>query len=263
MDHGRATTESAFPAEWYGLSDAEHFWMQWRLGAWRAMAKTCDISLASEKETHALDIGGGIGTFRKQVEGTSSWTVDGCDNHPAAAARQVVTRGKYREFDIFNGPEEAQSTYQHVFLFDVLEHIEDDAGFLQAARHYASNDGFVHINVPASQLLFSRYDVVAGHLRRYTVTSLTRLAESAGIRVQACGYWGLSLVPVAALRKLMLSTWGRRFTDGEVLRHGFKPPGPFVNQTLATVGACETALFAKTWLGTSVMLIGTKTDSRD
>tara|TARA_R110000823_G_scaffold315475_1_gene447760 strand:+ start:16465 stop:17256 length:792 start_codon:yes stop_codon:yes gene_type:complete len=263
MDHRTPGTENAFPAEWYGLSDAEHFWMKWRLGAWQAMAKTCAINLAAEGQTRALDIGCGIGTFRRQVEGISSWTVDGCDNHPAAAEHQVVTRGRYREFDIFNGPEEAQSAYQHVFLFDVLEHIDDDVDFLRAAAHYVGKDGFVHINVPASQMLFSRYDVVVGHLRRYTLKSLTRLAESAGIRVHACGYWGLSLVPVAALRKLMLSTWGRRFTDGQVLTHGLKPPGAFANQALATLGACETALFARTWLGTSVMLIGTKANSQN
>src|SRR6185295_12158294 len=102
--------------------------------------------------------------------------------------------------------------------------------------------GHLLINVPALQGLFSAYDIAAGHVRRYDRRSLA--AEFAGhdFRVLDVRYWGLSLVPLLFLRKLVLR--GSRPAE-ETIRSGFRPPGRLTNAVLQSLMHVETALVAR------------------
>lgn len=67
-------------------------------------------------------------------------------------------------------------------FFDVLEHIEDEQGFLGEVRRCLAPNGRVYLTVPAGRWLWSDADVQAGHFRRYTLGSLRRALERAGFR---------------------------------------------------------------------------------
>ena len=54
-----------------------------------------------------------------------------------------------------------------VVLFDVLEHIPDTQPFLSSVIRHIKLNGFLLINVPALQTLYSKYDETVGHVRRY------------------------------------------------------------------------------------------------
>ena len=54
--------ESAFPDEWYALSDTGHFWFRWRLAATLRLVRDLGISLAAP--LRCLDIGSGAGILR-------------------------------------------------------------------------------------------------------------------------------------------------------------------------------------------------------
>lgn len=53
-------------------------------------------------------------------------------------------------------------------LFDVLEHIEDDRGFVAQLHRILKQDGFLYATVPAHQWLWSSSDEGSQHHRRYT-----------------------------------------------------------------------------------------------
>ena len=53
-------------------------------------------------------------------------------------------------------------------MLDVLEHIEDDAGALAAARDALAPGGRLLLTVPAMPCLWSRHDEANCHFRRYT-----------------------------------------------------------------------------------------------
>src|SRR5262245_51451415 len=57
-------------------------------------------------------------------------------------------------------------------VFDVVEHIEDDAAFLVHLREMLAPGGRLYLTVPAYQLLWSIEDVHAQHYRRYTASGL-------------------------------------------------------------------------------------------
>jgi hypothetical protein len=80
--------------------------------------------------------------------------------------------------------------YQGMFLFDVIEHLPDDllvmTNVRKAVEHAA--DPFVIVTVPAFQFLWSPWDDVEKHKRRYTRRSLVDLLERAGFEVGRATY---------------------------------------------------------------------------
>jgi SAM-dependent methyltransferase len=71
-----------------------------------------------------------------------------------------------------------------VGLFDVLEHIQDDAAFLADLRKLLAPEGRLYMTVPADPSLWSVEDEQAAHYRRYTRATLGRVLERAGFRVE-------------------------------------------------------------------------------
>lgn len=71
---------------------------------------------------------------------------------------------------------------------NVLEHIHDDAGALQAMASLLAPGGVIVLLVPAFQALYGPIDRNLGHCRRYSRRSLIRLAEAAGLRIRRAHY---------------------------------------------------------------------------
>lgn len=87
--------------------------------------------------------------------------------------------------------------------FDVVEHIEDDAGFLRELHQVLEPGGHLYLTVPAFGWLWSAEDVHAGHYRRYTVGSISRLLRGCGFDVCFTSYLFAFLVPpILAMRTL-------------------------------------------------------------
>jgi len=83
-----------------------------------------------------------------------------------------------------------------VVALDVLEHFEDDAGFVRKVARHLEPGGKVVIKVPAQSRLYGEIDKVSGHWRRYDPEGLSGLMASAGFRtlslrhMNAAGAWG-------------------------------------------------------------------------
>jgi len=78
-----------------------------------------------------------------------------------------------------------------IMLFDVLEHLPDDQGALEHIHEALepASDGFVVLTVPAFQLLWSPWDDVEKHKRRYTLEGLTSLLGRSGFDVVQSTYF--------------------------------------------------------------------------
>jgi SAM-dependent methyltransferase len=137
-----------------------------------------------------------------------------------------------------------------VCLFDVLEHIEDDAGALRACRPLLAPGGRLMVTVPAYAWLWSRHDELLGHRRRYTMGPLQAAALAAGFAVERVTYFNTLLaVPIMAVR-VARTALGRP-------GHDLARPGPLVNRLLARSFAAEARLlrFVSLPFGISVLLI--------
>lgn len=90
-----------------------------------------------------------------------------------------------------------------VGLFDVLEHIQDDAGFLSSLYSLMQPGGRVYLSVPAYPALWSADDDYAGHYRRYTVRGLRHAMRGAGFDVEYAGGMFFFLpLPIFLLRAI-------------------------------------------------------------
>jgi SAM-dependent methyltransferase len=85
-----------------------------------------------------------------------------------------------------------------VGLFDVLEHIEDDVGFLTSLRQVMADGGRLYLTVPALGWLWSDADDSAGHCRRYTKQSVCQALDEAGFRLEYATYF-FALLPLPIL----------------------------------------------------------------
>ena len=88
-------------------------------------------------------------------------------------------------------------------MFDVVEHIADDVGFLRETRRALRPGGLLFIAVPAYPLLWSHEDAAAGHQRRYTAASMSRLIEDAGFERCYLGHFFRPLPPLIGLLRAL------------------------------------------------------------
>jgi SAM-dependent methyltransferase len=102
-----------------------------------------------------------------------------------------------------------------VGLFDVLEHIADDGGFLREVRRILVPGGRLYLTVPAHRVLWSSNDVLTGHHRRYSLRSLGSVLSAAGFEVQRGTYFFVPLVPLVFLGRTVPSWLGLRRTMGK------------------------------------------------
>ena len=246
-----AVRESAFPGEWYGLSDTAHFWFRWRLAATLRLLRDLGIDLTAP--LRCLDIGSGAGILRDQLEASTGWTADTCDLNAEALRRARPGRGRTLYYDVLE--QSLGAEYDVVLAFDVIEHLEPVRPFLSSAVAHVRPGGHLLINVPALEWLYSAYDTSVGHERRYDRRSLAREVEGLDLEVRQIRYWGFLLVPLLMLRKGALAFHSRRPED--VIRTGFRPPGRLANTALWGLGRVESALLGgRPPLGSSVMLAG-------
>jgi SAM-dependent methyltransferase len=240
----------AFPEEWYALATADHFWMRWRMTAFLRLLK--DEGLPFDASLRGLEIGCGGGVLRRALEDATAWTVDGADIDRRGLEASPELRGESLLYDASTRDPQLRERYDFVVLFDVIEHVADDRAMIADALFHLKPGGRLFVNVPALESLRSRYDDAAGHLRRYDRRSLREALR--GLEVDFVGYWGLSMVPLLAARKLVLA----RAPEAEVIRRGFAPPGRLADGALKALMRLETAVSAFGPAGTSLMAAARK-----
>jgi 2-polyprenyl-3-methyl-5-hydroxy-6-metoxy-1,4-benzoquinol methylase len=239
--------------EWYGLTSPDHFWFEWRLEA--TLRQLHHLRVPLHAPLRGLDIGGGTGVLRGQLEARTAWYVDITDLNSTALKSAAPGRGRTLCYDVEAEEAPLAGVYDVVLLYDVLEHVEATRPFVQAVLRHVKPGGLLLVNVPAGPGLFSAYDTAAGHVRRYDRVSLAAEFVGTGLEIRDLRYWGLLLLPMALLRKWMLSgSAGRE----ETLRSGFKPPNPVVHAMLRAWLRAETALVPRPPRGSSLLLAGRK-----
>jgi len=244
-----------FPDQWYEIMDERHFWMIWRT---RAFLNQCRaLSISTKAPCSVLEIGCGYGVLRQMLEAATKWDIDAMDLNAGALFHSAPGRGRTALYNIHDRAPGLAAKYDAIILFDVIEHIDDPVTFMSSALYHLKPGGHVFINVPALQALYSKFDVAVGHCRRYSKQTLGAELAKAGVRKIDDRYWGLTMLPLLALRKLWLSL--RRESPGKgttVVQRGLVPPGKPVDAVLTALMRLETNVIANPPLGTSLLYVG-------
>jgi SAM-dependent methyltransferase len=151
----------------------------------RAWLRYDVVSRAIERlqPRRVLEIGCGQGAFGARLAGRLDYLgVEPDESSYAVAAARIEPRGG----TVINGSHDAVppgATFDAVFAFEVLEHIDDDKGALADWVPFLRPGGHLIMSVPAFQDRFGPMDIHAGHFRRYSPDDLRDRLTEAGLVV--------------------------------------------------------------------------------
>ncbi|HEY3323245.1 MAG TPA: class I SAM-dependent methyltransferase [Planctomycetota bacterium] len=142
-----------------------------------------------------LDAGCGWGTNLEALE-RAAYLVTGLDSSREALKRLDSPRRTLIECDLCQAFPTEAPVYDAVIAMDVLEHLDDDKAALRRLSERTKPNGALIVSVPALPELFSHFDEVQGHRRRYTPESLKELIAAADLQADRVFFWGQSLIPL-------------------------------------------------------------------
>lgn len=143
-------------------------------------------------------------------------------------------------------------------LFDVIEHVADDVGFLRDVGTRLVPGGRLYLTVPAFRALWSSEDDLVGHHHRYSRRQLAARLGAAGFAVDYATYlFSPLLVPLVLLRTIP-SRLGRRTTlDPATTAAELKPADGLAVRGVKMLLDVEVGLAARGWripFGTSCLV---------
>ena len=129
----------------------------------------------------------------------------------------------------------APETFDLVCAFDVVEHVDDDAGSVKALASLIKPGGAMLTTVPAYQWMWSHHDVLHHHKRRYLLPAYRKLFEAAGLKVDTPPYFNTLRSPPAAVQRTA-NTLPKHHSADDTM------PPSWLNKALAGVFSMEAPL---------------------
>jgi SAM-dependent methyltransferase len=161
--------------------------------------------VASPGPEHLLvDCGAGTGMFAHEV--SRRCRVIALDDHEEslALAREKLGAERVLQGSCTNIPLEV-GTVDIVTALDVVEHVENESLAMAEFARVLRRGGVLVVTVPALMLLWSDWDVVLHHFRRYTRKSLLAIVPTDKFDVIHVNYINVVALPlVLAIRKMRL-----------------------------------------------------------
>ncbi|HZU54286.1 MAG TPA: class I SAM-dependent methyltransferase [Actinocrinis sp.] len=141
-----------------------------------------------------LEVGCGMGAVGVRLAAQFNYL--GLEPSPesfAVASRRIALGGRGEVRNVLADELDPAMQFDLVCAFEVLEHIEDDAGALESWARRIRPGGWLLLSVPAHQSRYAAHDVLAGHFRRYERADLAALLEKAGFSQVESREYGMPL----------------------------------------------------------------------
>lgn len=126
-----------------------------------------------------------------------------------------------------------EASFDLVAALDVLEHVDDDVGALDALIRLVKPGGYIVITVPTHPFLWGSHDRRLHHVRRYSVGNLRTMCSASGAEVVYFGAFNTLLAPIAFAVRLAEKALSIDIGNQE------RMPSGWVNQVLAAAFALE------------------------
>lgn len=202
------------------------------------------------EQLKVVDLGCGCGATLYQLQ--LRYHAIGVDGSPLAVDFCSRRGIDVQLAELPHGIQISEGSVDAVLLLDVLEHVDDHAGSLRAAAKLLRPGGVLICTVPAYQWLWSWWDEIHHHYRRYTLTSLKKVLSENGLEPQMMSYVNTLLFPIAMVARLF-ARLKKPPAEGTCPMH--VPAAP-VNYVLNKIYAGERHLLGKVRLPFGLSVVG-------
>lgn len=172
-----------------------------------------------------IDAGMGTGTWL--VENSGRCKVLGIDDYQESLDIAIprlekvggtVMKSKLDHVELPDG------TARVVTMMDVIEHLDDDAAAVREMVRITAPGGLIVITVPALASLWSDWDTILHHRRRYTKASLLGNFDDDRVEVLHCAYFNSLVLPLV----FVVRFWRKLFPvrAGRIRAEERIPPWP-------------------------------------
>jgi len=182
------------------LADTHWWWVARR----RIIAHLMDRFVGPGQGRRVLEVGCSTGSNLPLLQRYG--TLQAMEMHAPSVA---LCRRRHPEVPVRHSaiPAALNESFDIICLFDVLEHIEDDAAALDWIHSHLLPGGRVFLSVPAFPFLWSGHDERAQHCRRYRRKGLEDLLTRV-FDVQYMTYFNTHLFPGIAAERLVRRLFG-------------------------------------------------------
>jgi SAM-dependent methyltransferase len=165
---------------------------------WRARTRlTLDLleRLGVNPPSRILDAGCGWGTTLEGLE-QKGYRAVGADISRRALRKLDRPGRELVELDLTQPLPASVEHFDVVLALDVIEHLDDDRAAVARLGELAHPGGVVVVSVPALPDLFTEFDAIQGHRRRYLPEGLRSAFDGTGLNVEQIFWWGSWMVPL-------------------------------------------------------------------
>jgi len=177
-------------------TEEKHWWHR----AKRRIVGRFITSYCHEKNPNILDVGCGTGKNMDALQKQGDvWGIDISQEALLYCKKRGLTQIKKGSAE--NIPFDSE-IFDVVCALDVLEHV-DDISAVKEIKRIIKNNGYIIITVPAFDWLWSKWDEVLHHKRRYTKETLSELLRAEGFTIKKNTYMhSFLVVPIFLMRKI-------------------------------------------------------------
>jgi SAM-dependent methyltransferase len=183
-------------------------------------------------ESTILDIGCGSGLMLNSLSELGiTLGMDASDE--AIKFSQEIFQGTVCKGQLPSDVPFSKNQFDLITALDVIEHIDADLQSLKTVQSLLTENGVAIITVPAYMFLWSHFDELNHHKRRYTVRELKIKLKNSGFKIKKISYYNSFLFPIIYFVRKFNNLIGRDGNSDLVI------PGKFVNFILKKILSSE------------------------
>lgn len=186
----------------------EHWWFVTKKDI---VLNMIDRFLSKNFSNKVLDIGCGSGLMLNVLEEVGeTFGMDMSDE--AISFSKEIFSGKVEKGMLPDQIPYEDNFFNIITALDVIEHVDHDVDALVAMRSRLVSGGKAVITVPAYMFLWSAFDDMNEHKRRYTLRELDSKLVQAGFTIEKISYYNTLLFPIVFFIRMMNNILNR---DGD------------------------------------------------